>query len=306
MKRSFEDIISNLKTTIAGFDFYTDFNKVFVNIEEISISLNLMNSLLNTGDEFEKRFISLIHKYPDVLKSIPILLAVRENKLPVLEKGNVEEYRFDKLSNEDESYLRFMDKTGLKELISKGKVKNLVDYVTGVEVGLDSNARKNRTGTAMETLVESYLTSIPNLEVIRQASTKTIKEKFHFDGLDNIKLSDGSYSKKAEKRFDFACQYDDVIYLIETNFYGSGGSKLNETARSYQELADQINKISGCQFIWITDGVGWRSAKNNLKESYEHQNHLLTIQDLEFDNLIKLIREYPEQLLRRRKWKKKV
>jgi type II restriction enzyme len=265
-----------------------------------------MNSLLNTGDDFDKRFISLIHKYPDVLKSIPILLAVRENKLPVLEKGNVEEYRFDKLSNEDESYLRFMDKTGLKELISKGKVKNLVDYVTGVEVGLDSNARKNRTGTAMETLVESYLTSIPNLEVIRQASTKTIKEKFHFDGLDNIKLSDGSYSKKAEKRFDFACQYDDVIYLIETNFYGSGGSKLNETARSYQELADQINKISGCQFIWITDGVGWRSAKNNLKESYEHQNHLLTIQDLEFDNLIKLIREYPEQLLRRRKWKKKV
>ena len=172
MKRSFEDIISNLKTTIAGFDFYTDFNKVFVNIEEISISLNLMNSLLNTGDDFDKRFISLIHKYPDVLKSIPILLAVRENKLPVLEKGNVEEYRFDKLSNEDESYLRFMDKTGLKELISKGKVKNLVDYVTGVEVGLDSNARKNRTGTAMETLVESYLTSIPNLEVIRQASTK--------------------------------------------------------------------------------------------------------------------------------------
>jgi type II restriction enzyme len=292
MKRSFEDIMSNLKTTIAGFDFYTDFNKVFVNIEEISISLNLMNSLLNTGDDFDKRFISLIHKYPDVLKSIPILLAVRENKLPVLEKGNVEEYRFDKLSNEDESYLRFMDKTGLKELISKGKVKNLVDYVTGVEVGLDSNARKNRTGTAMETLVESYLRSIPNLEVIRQASTKTIKEKFHFDGLDNIKLSDGSYSKKAEKRFDFACRYDDVIYLIETNFYGSGGSKLNETARSYQEIAEQLKNIPSCHFVWITDGIGWNSAKGNLQESYLHQSNLLTIYDLEFDGIKKTIREY--------------
>lgn len=292
MKRSFEDIMSNLKTTIAGFDFYTDFKKVFQNVEDISISLNLMNSLLNTGDDFDKRFISLIHKYPDVLKSIPILLAVRDNKLPVLEKGEVNEYRFDKLTNEDETYLRFMEKTGLRKLISEGKVKNLVDYVTGVEVGLDSNARKNRTGTAMENLVESYLRSVPNLEVIRQASTKTIKEKFHFDGLENVKLSDGSDSKKAEKRFDFACRYDDVIYLIETNFYGSGGSKLNETARSYQEIAEQLKKIPGCHFIWITDGVGWKSAKGNLQESYQHQKSLLTIHDLEFDGLKTIIKEY--------------
>jgi len=291
MKRSFEDIMSSLKTTIAGFDFFTDFNKVFENVEEISISLNLMNSLLNTGDDFDKRFISLIHKYPDVLKSIPILLAVREYNLPVLDKADVVVYRFDKLSNEDKAYLRFMDKTGLWELISKGKVRNLVDYVTGVEVGLDSNARKNRTGTAMENLVESYLRSVPNLEVIRQASTKTIKEKFHFDGLDNVKLSDGSDSKKAEKRFDFACRYDDIIYLIETNFYGSGGSKLNETARSYQEIAEQLKKIQGCHFIWITDGVGWKSARGNLQESYQHQENLLTIRDLEFDGLMKTIVE---------------
>lgn len=292
MKRSFEEIMSSLKTTIAGFDFFTDFNKVFENVEEISISLNLMNSLLDTGDDFDKRFISLIHKYPNVLKSIPILLAVRDYSLPVLDKADVVVYRFDKLSNQDEAYLRFMDKTGLKELISKGKVKNLVDYVTGVEAGLDSNARKNRTGTAMENLVESYLRSVPDLEVIRQASTKTIKEKFHFDGLDNVKLSDGSDSKKAEKRFDFACRYDDVIYLIETNFYGSSGSKLNETARSYQEIAEQLKKIPGCHFVWITDGIGWKSAKSNLQESYQHQDSLLTIHDLEFDGLKTIIKEY--------------
>ena len=295
MKRPFEEIMASLKTTIAGFGFFTDFDKVYRNVEEISISLNLLNSLLNTGKDFESRFTSLIHKYPETLKSIPILLAVRENKIPILDGAEVKTYSFDEFSGDDAFYLRFMEKTGLKELISKGKVSNLVDYVIGVEAGLDSNARKNRTGTAMETLVLSYLESVPGLKVISQATTKLIKEEFGFSGLENINISEGKSSKKAEKRFDFACMYDDIIYLIETNFYGSSGSKLNETARSYQELAEQLKNVEGVHFVWITDGVGWKSAKGNLRESHSHQENLLTIHDLEIGGLSQMINEYADK-----------
>lgn len=295
MKRQFDEIMKSLKTTIASYDYFVDFPKVYKNVDDVVIPLNLLNSLLNTGSEFDARFVDLIHKYPESLKAIPILLAIRTDnwKVNVID-GALVTFDFKTRIESDEQYLRFMEKTGLKELISKGKVSNLIDYVTGVEVGLDSNARKNRTGTSMEHIVSDYLSSFDDIEVIEQATKHSIKTKFGFSGLEPLDLTIGKGTKRADKRFDFAVKYKNEVFLIETNFYGSGGSKLNETARSYEMLAEQINRIPGCQFIWITDGVGWKTAQNNLKESYEHQNHLLTLKDLEFDDLINLIRNYTE------------
>lgn len=291
MKRDFDDIMDGLKTTIAGYDYFVDFKKVYDNVSEVLIPLNLLNSLIGRKDDFDKEFLNLIHKYPESLRAIPILLAVRSPsyRMNVVDNALVS-FDFKEIVNTDEEYLRFMDKTGLKELFVENHIKSLVDYVTGVEVGLDSNARKNRSGTNMEGIVENYLKSLPGVEFIPQAEKKVIISQFGYPELEEINLKEGK--NQAEKRFDFALKYKNEVFLIETNFYGGGGSKLNEVARSYEKLADDINKLPHYKFLWITDGIGWRSARKNLQESYTHQQLMMTIKDLEQGKLLQEIEEY--------------
>ena len=299
MKRSFEEIIENLKESIAGFDYYTDFQKVYDNVGDILISLNILNSLIGTFDKFDEKFLEVIHKYPETLKAIPILIAFRtkDGKVPVANKrGDLISFDFNTFSMKDSDYLLFMDKTGLKDLISNAKVTNLVDYVIGVEVGLDSNARKNRTGSIMEAIVLEYLQRESNnpKEIMVQANKKDIINKWGYKELENINISEGK--KEANKRFDFAINVDGIVFLIETNFYASSGSKLNETSRSYEKLADDINNLEHYRFIWVTDGIGWKSARRNLEESYQHQLFLATLKDLETNFLMKEIRKYCDEL----------
>lgn len=291
MKRTFDDIMAHLKTTIAGYDYFVDFKKVYSNVSELIIPLNILNSLIGINVNFDEEFIKLIHKYPETLHAVPILLAVRapSYKMNVIDNTLVS-FDFKKIVNTDEEYIKFFTETGLKELFVGGHIKNLIDYVTGVEVGLDSNARKNRSGTNMENIVGNYLKLIPDTELISQAEKDTIIKEFGYDELNKINLKEGK--NQAEKRFDFALKYKDIVYLIETNFYGGGGSKLNEVARSYEKLADDINKLEHYKFLWITDGIGWRSARRNLQESYSHQQLMMTLWDLENSNLIKEIKNY--------------
>ena len=184
-------------------------------------------------------------------------------------------YQFKKLNYSVEQYKTFMRKTGLFDLIKNHLVNNLVDYVTGVETGLDSNGRKNRGGHLMEDLVESYIKKSGNIEYYKEIYIHEIQNKWGID------LSAISNKGKAEKRFDFVVKTDNMIYAIETNFYGGGGSKLNETARSYKTLAGEADTIDGFTFVWFTDGIGWKSARNNLQETFEVMKHIYSIDDME-------------------------
>lgn len=292
MKRNFEELIDGLKETINDYSFYTDFNKVFKNVKEIELELNLLNYLLGKTADFDKEFISIIDKYPRVLKVIPILLAVRDKKIKVFDKELLT-YNFEERNKTNEEYLGFVEKTGLKRLFTEEKIKNLVDYVTGVEVGLDSNARKNRTGDNMERIVYDSLMEISlkqnGCKVIKQATKEMIKKEFKTDKVDNLILD--SEKNDSNKRFDFAVLTpSNNIILIETNFYSSTGSKLNETSRSYITLEKNIKGLNGVAFIWITDGCGWRKTKNNLHEAYQNIEYILTLDNLE-NLLMDIIKE---------------
>lgn len=171
-----------------------------------------------------------------------------------------------------------MRKTGLFDLMEKHILSNLVDYATGVETGLDSNGRKNRGGHLMENLVESHLRKVGLISgstYFKEMTIKAIEEKWSID------LSELSNDGKADKRFDFVVKAPVTIYGIETNFYTSGGSKLNETARSYKTIAIEANRISGFTFVWFTDGQGWRSARHNLEETFDVMEHIYSIADLD-------------------------
>lgn len=180
-----------------------------------------------------------------------------------------------------------MEKTGLFELIQNKIINNLLDYVTGVETGLDSNGRKNRGGHLMEDLVESFISKSgfkKDENYFKEMYISQIQKKWGVD------LSTVSNTGKTEKRFDFVIKTEKQIYVIETNFYASSGSKLNETARSYKTITREIEEIDDVTFIWFTDGIGWKNAKNNLEETFDVLEHLYNINDLENDIITKVIK----------------
>lgn len=277
MKRKFDEWLAGFRETIADYKYYVDFGKVYNNVESIRIELNILNSLIGIKD-IETEFERIVTKYPEVLKCIPILLAKRESEIKALDADGEFCYNFRKLSYPLEQYKVFMRKTGLFDLMENHIIHNLIDYVTGVETGLDSNGRKNRGGHLMEGLVESYLVKaglVKGETYFKEMYIHEIEDKW------NVDLSSISNNGQAEKRFDFVVKGADKIYGIETNFYSSQGSKLNETARSYKTITLETKDLPYFEFVWFTDGKGWNTAKRNLKETFDVLEHLYNIKDLE-------------------------
>lgn len=283
LNRNFKTWLLSFRDSISNYGYYINFKKVYTNVNAIKVELNILNSLIgskNIEDDFEK----LIIKYPEVLKCIPLLLAVRANEIYCQDEngGYLFNFDFKKQSVDNlvshKMYKYFMRETGLFDLIKNHIVNNLVDYAMGVETGLDSNGRKNRGGHLMEDLVESFIKKAgfkKEVNYFKEMYIHQITEKWGID------LSPISNQGKMEKRFDFVIKTPTMIYAIETNFYSSGGSKLNETARSYKTLALETKEIDGFTFVWFTDGKGWASAKNNLEETFDTMEHIYNIRDLE-------------------------
>lgn len=291
MKRNFDEVMEDLKETIYPSDFLVDFSKVTNNISNHEINLNILNTLIGK-ENIEEVFESVIKKYPEVLSSIPILLATHENKIKSLSdstntlkeaiKNKESEkiysdyriYNFKKPNQEIKEYSKYLRNSGLFDLLKDKKIKNLVDYVLGIEVGMDTNARKSRSGQIMETITEEYIKLIPDVEYLVQPKAKDIDNKYGTN-LSSI--------YKATKKFDFAyiSKVDGKIILVETNYYGAQGSKPNETARSYMRLNEDLKQIEGVRFVWITDGKGWIPSRNNLEDAYDVIEHLYIIKDLE-------------------------
>jgi type II restriction enzyme len=275
--RNFDEWLGKFRPSISGYDYYIDFKKVVRNVDEIKIELNVLNSLIGSKtieDDFEK----IISRYPETLKCIPLLLAVRGNEIYAQDEEGAFLYNFKKMNYNVEQYKIFMRKTGLFDMIANHFVNNLVDYALGVETGLDSNGRKNRGGHQMEDLVEKYIQAVgfdKDKNYFKEMYLVDIEKKW------SIELSALSNQGKATKRFDFVIKTDKMIYAIETNFYGGGGSKLNETARSYKMLSQEADTIDGFTFVWFTDGIGWKKARGNLRETFDVMEHVYSIDDME-------------------------
>ena len=284
MKKIFNEWLSTFRESIADYKYYVDFNNVYNNLNEFKVELNILNSLVGSK-KIEDEFKSLITKYPETLKAIPILLAKRENEIYCQDDKGKFKYSFKNQNYSIEQYCYFMKETGLFDLLSNRIVKNLVDYVLGVEVGLDSNGRKNRGGHLMENLVEKYIQDAGFIK--GQTYFKEIKIK-ELEKITGLSLAALSNSGKTVKRFDYVILKDDITYAIETNFYASSGSKLNETARSYKTLALESKDIDKFKFVWITDGLGWIDARNNLEETFDVLETIYNIKELE-DGIFKKI-----------------
>ena len=277
MKRDFKKWLSTMKDSIATWNYYTDFEKVYENVNKVKVELNILNSLIGSKD-IENEFINLVKEYPKILKAIPILLAKRETEIKVQDAEGSYVFDFVNMNYNVDQYALFMKNSGLFELLQNHIINNLVDYVLGIEVGMDTNGRKNRTGHVMEDLVESYLIKaglIKDKTYFKEMYASEVEKKF------GINLSSLSNDGRAEKRFDFVFVGAlGTVFACECNFYSGGGSKLNETARSYKTLALEAKGIYNFEFVWFTDGIGWNTAKNNLEETFDVLENLYNLEDL--------------------------
>ena len=280
--RDFNKWLGTMRPCINGYGYYVDFDKVYANVDTIKVELNIMNSLIGSKNA-EQDFRTLLKKYPEILHSIPTLLAVRHNEIYAQDEDGAFTYDFSKMKCSVEQYIVFMKKTGLLSLIGEHIINNLVDYCLGIETGLDSNGRKNRGGHQMEDLVEGF---------IRKTGAEYYKEMYLTD-IENkwgVDLSAISAEGTSTKRWDFVVKTSSTIFVIETNFYSGGGSKLNETARSYKMLAEETKEIPNVEFVWVTDGGGWRSARRNLEETFNVLKNLYNISDMEQGVLLSLFK----------------
>ena len=277
MTRNYNDWLSKFKTSISDYTYYVDFEKIYKNVDKVKVELNILNSLIGSKN-IEEEFQNILVKYPKTLECIPLLLAVRSREIFVKDEINEYLFKFDKMVYSMKDYIKFMKESGLFGLLQNHIINNLYDYVLGIEVGLDSNGRKNRGGHLMENLVESYIIKAgykKDVNYFKEMYLKDIEKKWNLD------LSEMSGHNTSTKRFDFVIKTDKQVYVIETNFYSSGGSKLNETARSYKMLAQESKKVEGVTFIWFTDGTGWNSARKNLEETFNELETMYNIDDLE-------------------------
>lgn len=281
---AFEYLTSSLKETIRTYDFFVAWDKVLDNVSKVEVALNIMNTLVGK-DEVADKLKKLIKEYPEIVPVIPLLIAVRFKNIKVAGIGGDVDYSFAKKKNyseeEIEKIVYFAEQSGLLKVISDKSVKNLVDYTVGVEVGLDTNARKNRSGTAMENLTEVYIKAICDkngFQYLAQANASKIKREF------NRKVS----TDKADRQFDFVINTGERLYLIEVNYYSAGGSKLKSVAGEFSTLFDLV-KDETTGFIWVTDGLGWLTAKRPLSETFHATDYVMNIDMIEHGLLEEII-----------------
>lgn len=275
--RDFNKWIGKFRESIADYKYYVDFSSVYAHINKYQKEIELLDTLIGSKT-IERDFLEIIKKNPNVLKCIPAMLAKRENIIPCTDNDGTAKYDFSSLKLSADQYITFMKKTGLFNLFKNRLVGSLSDYLLGIEAGLNSNARKNRGGHLMEDLVEKFIIDAGYIKDKTYFKEMYLSNLEKLSGLNLNKLSNNG---TVSKRFDFVIISKKRVYACECNFYASGGSKLNETARSYKTLALESKGIKGFKFVWFTDGLGWLSAKNNLKETFDVLEDIYNIDDLE-------------------------
>lgn len=251
-EEEFKTFMSQLIETNAPLSFFSDFEKIASNVDAISIKLNQLNYLVGK-DNMEEAVRRLWDENPKVFSVLDILIAVRasDKKKAIARSGQIQ--LIENFFKTPEGVIEYLEDTGLKQVLQDKHVTNLVDYVFGVETGLDTNARKNRSGDIMGNKVA---------EIFQEKGIKFRREVY------STEFEEMKCLGEDRKRFDFVIEAKAKTYLIEVNFYSGGGSKLNEVARAYSELAPKINQFDNYEFVWITDGIGWNSARSKLEEAF--------------------------------------
>lgn len=269
-----ERFFASLAITNRTHDFFVDWDKVRHNVQALSAEIALLGSLAGSAQP-EANLRLLLRRYPEVARAIPILVAVRDLKFKVLEDvqsvQQYSDYDFSKLTltqDDVEAIVRFCAKTGISSMLASTQA--LRDYVLGVEVGTDTNARKNRSGTAMEDLISPVVDQLAREQKgLRVRKQKRFSELAQLDGIPAPRGLE-------DRRFDIVVLTDTRRFNIEINFYAGGGSKPQEIVDSYINRHRELTQ-AGWELIWATDGYGWKSGASQMRKAFRDMSYVLNI-----------------------------
>jgi len=284
--------LESLSITNRTPEYYVNWKKVDRETKKYELELNTLNYLIGKDDIYFEA-LRLFTKQPNLLKAIPSLIASRDKVLDILTIDNDDNMFFKQLNfktidaSRIDDYMKFIEKSGLLKFLQRHANRSLVDYVYGVETGLDSNARKNRSGKTMEGILERYVSRISKeqkLEWKAQATAKFIKNEWGIE----VPVD------KSERRFDVAVYSKEKhkVWLLETNYYGGGGSKLKSVAGEFTELSQfVVTSDDDVEFVWVTDGQGWLTAHLPLAEAFSHITNVFNLEMLREGFLAELFRQ---------------
>jgi len=263
-----EVFINSLSDPQRTFNYFVDWEKVRRNVERYKVEIGILGSLVGSKN-IEKEMAEILSKYPEVLPVFPLIIAVRDLKIGISELDVTKQFSFRQrklASSEIDSLLEFCKKTGIVDIFSE--IKNLKDYLLGVEIGMDTNARKNRSGSTMELMLAEPLKILSQQYGFQLFSQKQFKifEKLGYFYPRNLK----------ERKFDFALIGDSFFVNIEANIYGGTGSKPQEIVDAYINRQKDLNS-AGWILIWITEGGGWAGQENQLRKGFEEIDYILNL-----------------------------
>lgn len=162
MNKDFNKFMSQLQETNQTLDFFCDFEKIESNVSDIKLSLCMLNSLIGAAD-LRKSVEAIWKRDRTAFRVMDILIAVRSNGKKVILDSSGQCVVLDSLFTSVDGVMEYLEETGLADIFRQKKINDLVDYVFGIETGLDSNARKNRSGHVMEKWLQIFLIKIISL-----------------------------------------------------------------------------------------------------------------------------------------------
>lgn len=274
MKKEFNSWLDTFQPTLATCDYFTDFEKVNHRIKELKPQIKMLKSILKQ-DDILLAIENTLNEDFSLVSILPLFIAVNTSKVTFIDtNGQYQTISFHKSTNDLSVYMEFINTSGIVDVLKKVKSVGVEKYLFGILVGLDSNRRKNRMGHLAEDKLEEILQKTGN-PYYKEVTLETIKERY------NIDISQLSNRKVSSKRFDYIMEKNGELYLFESSYYTSNGSKQNELSRSYTEICKAINNIQGLHFIWVVDGNGWKSSKNALEKAYNVMPDVYNFSELE-------------------------
>lgn len=281
----FTYLTSTFHDNLREWGYFVNWNKAFDNTAAHLPLIDKWDVLVSAAD-FDESFRALLSSNPELAETIPLLL-VRDgsgtSQFSIVTETVTANWRlgirhFDfsrpALTEADvELALEFVKKTGLVRIFQNGGVCSVRDYLLGAEAGLDSNARKNRGGDAMSSVVSRILSEHTDEiggEFASEMNSAAIKAKW---GIVIDNLNPG-------RRFDFVVNARGKLLAIEVNAYGGGGSKLKATAGEYEGLQKEM-RGTPLTFAWITEGAGWKTARRPLRKAFGAIDYLLNLRLIE-------------------------
>lgn len=264
--------IKTLSTTNIKLEEYTSWKKINKEMDKNRWYCNQLNFFLSINEkDFKLKFSKYFNESEESFKMLPLLLSNKKEHFNYLINNQIRTFN---IKNKSDVYIFIRESGLLENIFINESCKDIYSYCFGVEVGIDNNSLKNKSGKWASDIL---------LKILEDNNIEEIKKEVYIK--DILNLPNNKLGEFQNKKFDFVFKYKNVTYLVELNYFNSGGSKINSESDRFIELNNKIieSKIPNIKLLYVTDGLGWLKHKEKLKMVLKNIGHCYNFQLLKSD-----------------------